>query len=96
MSEYIYLLHPLSDNFFDHPTPEQNNIMENHFDYLKKAAEVGKLLLAGPCLDNTFGIVIFMAVNDDAAHTFMFNDPCIKNNVMMAELHPMRISVRNH
>jgi uncharacterized protein YciI len=94
MPEYLYLLHPFRDGFFEHPTLEENTIMEEHFQYLKQASESGTVLLAGPCLDNTFGIVIFTAESDDAANNFMFKDPSVKNNVMMAELHPLRISLR--
>jgi hypothetical protein len=49
--------------------------------------------LAGPCLDDTFGLVVFRAENDEAANTFMFTDPAVKSNIMAAELHPMRISL---
>jgi uncharacterized protein YciI len=94
MAEYIYLTHPLRDGFFDQPTPEEDVIMEEHFQYLKQAADAGTVLLAGPCLDNTFSVVVFTAENDQAANTFMFNDPSVRRNVMMAELHPLHISLR--
>jgi uncharacterized protein YciI len=94
MQEYLYLTHPFREGFFEQPTPEEDSIMEEHFQYLKQATEAGTVLLAGPCLDNTFGIVVFLAKNDEAAHTFMFNDPSVLKNVMMAELHPLRISLR--
>ena len=94
MPEYIYLIHPFREGFFEQPTPEEETVMEEHFQYLKKAVEEGIVLLAGPCLDDTFGLVIFRAENEDAARTFMFNDPSIQRNVMLAELHPMRISLR--
>lgn len=94
MPEYIYLIHPFRDDFFFQPTPEENLVMEEHFEYLKQATEAGIILLAGSCLDNTFGIIVFRAKDDETAHTFMFNDPFVKKNVMMAELHPIRISLQ--
>ncbi len=94
MAEYIYLTHPLREGFFEQPTPEEDVIMEEHFQYLKQATDAGTVLLAGPCLDDTFGIVIITAENDKAAHSFMFNDPSVRKNVMMAELHPLHISLR--
>ena len=54
---------------------------------------MGVVLLAGPCLDETFGVVVLTADSEAAARAFMLNDPAVKNNVMMAELHPMKISV---
>jgi uncharacterized protein YciI len=94
MAEYIYLIHPLRDGFFEQPTPEEDVIMEEHYQYLKQATDAGIVLLAGPCLDDTFGLVIFTAENDKTANTFMFNDPSVRKNVMMAELHPLHISLR--
>jgi uncharacterized protein YciI len=94
MPAYLYLIHPFRDGFFENPTSEENIIMDEHFLYLKQAAQAGTVLLAGPCLDNTFGIIIFEAENDETARDFMFHDPSVMKNVMMAELHPLRISLR--
>jgi uncharacterized protein len=94
MPEYIYLIHPYRHGFFDTPTDEEETIMDEHFAYLKKGAEAGTVVLAGPCTDDTFGVVVFQAENEDAANVFMFGDPSVKKNVMAAELHPMRISIR--
>ena len=94
MPEYIYLTHPLRDGFFEQPTPHETAVMEEHFQYLSHATETGRVILAGPCLDDTFGIVVFHAEDDATARAFMFNDPSVKENVMMTELHPMRISLK--
>jgi len=93
MPDYLYILHPYRHGFFEQPTPEEAAIMEEHFAYLRKAAEAGQGLLAGPCLDDTFGLVVFRAENEAAANAFMFNDPSVKKNIMAAELHPMRVSL---
>jgi uncharacterized protein YciI len=92
MPAYLYIIHPFRDGFFEQPTPEETGVMEEHFQYLKQANESGALLLAGPCLDNTFGIIVFSAESDASAQTFMFNDPSVKKNVMMAEIHPLEIT----
>lgn len=93
MPEYVYLTHPFREGFFEQPTPEENIIMEEHFQYLSKATDAGIVLLAGPCLDNTFGLTVFIAEDDETAQAFMFSDPSVKNNLMMAELHPIHISL---
>jgi uncharacterized protein YciI len=95
MAEYLYLIHPYRQGFFDSPTREEEAVLEEHFNYLKEAADAGIVLLAGPCLDKTFGLVVFQAKDDKAASAFMFTDPSVKKNVMMAELHPMRVSIRS-
>jgi len=93
MPEFIYLIHPLRSGFFDHPTLLEDAVMGMHFEYLKQATSQGVVLLAGPCLDETFGVVVIRVENDAAAREFMLNDPAVKNNVMMAEIHPMKISL---
>jgi len=93
MKEYIYLIHPLRRAFFECPTPLEEQAMEAHFEYLKQATADGVLVLAGPCLDETIGVVVIRAENDEVARTFMLNDPSVRSNVMMGELHPMKISL---
>ena len=94
MPEYIYLIHPFREEFYKNPTNKEESAMGEHFAYLKKGTAAGIVLLAGPCLDDTFGIVIFRADDDAGAQAFMHNDPSVKANVMMAELHPMRVSLQ--
>jgi uncharacterized protein YciI len=94
MPEYLYLIRPFRQDFFKQSTPEEDKAMQDHFQYLKKATAAGKVLLAGPCLDDTFGLVVFQAQDDAAARAFVHNDPSVAANVMLAELHPMRVSLR--
>jgi len=93
MPDFLYLIHPLRHEFFENPTPFEDEVMDEHYAYLKKATKEGIVLLAGPCLDETFGIVVLTAEDEAAARNFMLNDPAVKNNVMMAELHPMKVSI---
>ena len=93
MNTYIYLIHPLRDGFFEAHNAAEQAAMEAHFAYLQAATAAGTVVLAGPCLDDTFGLVIFHAVDESAAQAFMMNDPSVQANVMMAELHPLRISL---
>ncbi len=93
MKEFIYLIHPFRHEFFDHPTPFEDQVMEEHYEYLKGATLRGTVLLAGPCLDETFGVVVIRAESEEAARDFMLNDPSVSSNIMMAELHPFKISL---
>ena len=94
MPDYLYLIHPYRHGFFEQPTSDEESVIEEHFQYLKNAASNGSVILAGPCTDDTFGLVVFRAKSDEAANAFMFADPSVQKNVMVAELHPMRISIR--
>ncbi len=93
MPEYIYLIHPLRHEFFESPTSLEDRVMDEHYEYLERALHDGKVLLAGPCLDETFGVVVLQAETDQAARDFMLADPSVRSNVMMAELHPMKVSL---
>jgi uncharacterized protein YciI len=93
MSRYLYLTRLTRPAAFDHPTEEESAIVGTHFAHLKAATEAGLVLLAGPCLDGAFGIVLFEAASDEAARAFMASDPAIQGGVMAGELHPIRISL---
>jgi uncharacterized protein YciI len=93
MPDFIYLIHPLREGFFEQPTEDESLAVESHFQYLKTSVEKGQVLLAGPCLDQTFGLVVFHAQDETSANDFMMNDPSVQSNVMMAELHPFKISL---
>lgn len=94
MPEYIYLIRPSRSGFFQQSTPDEERTMAEHFEYLKKATIQGTVILAGPCLDETFGLVIIQAEDETAARAFMLDDPSVKANVMRSELHPMHVSLR--
>ena len=93
MPRYIYLTRLTRPESFDRPTAQESAVISTHFAHLKAATEAGKLLLAGPCLDGAFGIVLFEAESDIAARAFMESDPAIAGGVMTGELHPLRISL---
>ena len=95
MSEntFIYVFKACRPDLISNTTPEEEEILETHFEYLKKNLDEGILILAGPCLDREFGIVIFRAESEKEAETFMNNDPAVKGGLMTAELHQFRISL---
>lgn len=93
MPHFIYLIHPLREGFFQDPSDEENAAMEEHYRYLSAGIESSQVLLAGPCLDDTFGLVVFQADDETSATAFMMKDPSIQKNIMMAELHPFSVSL---
>jgi hypothetical protein len=66
MPEFIYLIHPLRHEFFENSTERENAVMDEHFEYLKRATSDGVVLLAGPCLDDTFGVVVLLFMSRSA------------------------------
>lgn len=92
-SHYIYVNRVVRPAMVTDPTPDEQRIMADHFDYLKAKLNEGQLVLAGPCLDASFGVVIFSAHDDDAARRFMEADPAIAQGVMTADLRPFKLSL---
>jgi len=93
LSTFIYMLRPKRRSLIDETTPEEEARLGEHFEYLERALEDGKLILAGPCLDGEFGVVVFRASTQEAALEFMQSDPAVRHGLMTAELHPFRVSL---
>ncbi len=95
--EYIYVL-KLSPEFYnpDNWTERENNIVQDHFNRLKKMLEEGSLVLAGRTLntdDDGFGIVIFNAASDEEAERIAESDPAVKAGIMSAQVFPYRTAL---
>lgn len=61
-----------------------------HLDNIKKMAEMGKLFMAGPFLDNQEirGIYIFDVATIEEARALTATDPAIQAGSLIMELHP--------
>lgn len=93
MNEYVYLIRATRPGFAEGSTPEEDAAMSAHFQYLKGLLAEGTLILAGPCLDTAFGVVIFRAQSLEDARRIMESDPSVMSGVMGAELHEFRVSL---
>ena len=97
MPHYIYKIQPARLGMLtDKPTPTEESILSEHFNYLKQLTEEGVVIVAGRTLtadENSFGIVIFEADNEFAAQQIMDNDPAVRSGVMKAELYPYRVAL---
>ena len=61
MSTFIYVVKLVKSEMLEKMSSEEEAVVEDHFNRLGKALAEGKLILAGPCLDGEFGIVVFRA-----------------------------------
>ena len=95
--QYLYLIQPTRLAMLtDGPTPQEEETVSRHFDYLKAIADQGIVILAGRTLntdESSFGIVIFRAESEEAARAIMNNDPAVQAGVMHARLFPYRIAL---
>lgn len=96
--QYIYIVHPTRREMLTAgPTPEESEIIGQHFTYLQDLAEKGTVLLVGRTQNNdetTFGLCIFEAGSEEEARTIMSQDPAVARGVMSAELFPYRIAIK--
>ena len=92
MTEYIYITHPYREEFFDQPTREEEIIIRKHNLYLDKAEKDGTVIFSGSCLDHTFSIVLLKEMDEKAAQSFMRDDPIVKSNFCMTELHQFNLT----
>lgn len=90
---FVYVLRLVKPESLGRMSSHDETIVDEHFEYLKKALNEGKLTLAGRCLDGEFGVVIFRAESERDAKDFMKNDPAIKKGIMTAELHPFHLAL---
>ncbi|MBC8277221.1 MAG: hypothetical protein H8E46_03255 [FCB group bacterium] len=93
MEQFLYQTIPLRKNFAFDMTDAEQEIIEEHFQYLKKLTSDSIVYLAGPVTDGSFGIVVFDAESKDFARAIMENDPAVKGGVMGAKLYPFRVSL---
>jgi uncharacterized protein len=92
---FVFIIRPRRAGFVDDPTPDEERVMGEHFQYLKAGVEAGKVLMAGPCIagEDTFGLVVFKADSEADAKAFMDNDPSVRQGVQEAKLYPFRLSL---
>ena len=79
-------------------TQDAQAIVGQHFQRLIKLKEEGIVILAGRTeynVDNPdmAGLVIFYAADDKAASQLMNEDPAVKNNIMLAKVHPYSVAI---
>lgn len=96
-AEFLYRIVPTRlEMLTSGPTTAEIAATQAHFAYLEAAKNVGVVLAAGRTLtrdENTFGIVILRAPDEEKARDFMECDPAVQAGVMRAELFPFRIAL---
>jgi len=91
--QFIYIVKPVKENFNETATEDDNNIVSEHFLYLKSLLDKNILILAGPELNAKFGIAVIETGTEEQAIEIMNNDPAVLKKVFTAELFPFRTSL---
>ena len=94
---YLYRIQPTRHEMLvEGKTPEEEEIIGEHFTYLERLTGEGVVMLAGRTLTTDkdgMGIVIFKARSDEEALALMKSDPAVSKGVMSAKLFPFRIAL---
>ncbi|NPE09016.1 MAG: hypothetical protein GNW80_12100 [Asgard group archaeon] len=93
---FFGIIKPTQEDFMTHSTEEDNEIMGVHFQYLKDLLAKGKLVLAGPVLNEKkpMGIMIFECETIEEAKELLDNDPSVKAGIqIIKKLEPFKLSL---
>ena len=93
VSEWLCIIRPPRQTFMQDASPEEQEVMSRHFEYLKGLLADGKLILAGPSLDVAFGIIVLEAETEEEARRLIEADPSVAEGIQTPELHPFRASL---
>lgn len=93
---WLLVLRPTRIEMPFDPTEDENRIVGEHFEYLQRLRDEGKLVLAGPSPvpGDPIGIGVFDLEDEAEVRAIVAADPAVVNGVMTAEVRPFRISVR--
>lgn len=93
-SEYIIILEPGREGMPDNHTPQEQEILREHFEYLKSLTDRGVAVIAGHTTEApVMGIVVFRADDRPAADAIMSSDPAIDKGVLKGRLADFRIAL---
>lgn len=95
--QFLYRIQPTRHEMLtEGTTPEEREIIGEHFAYLQHLTNEGIAILVGRTLNtdkDSMGIVIFKANSEEEALALMNDDPVVSKGVMQAKLFPFRIAL---
>ena len=74
-------------------TPEEEGIMGEHFEYLKKRVAEKRIVMAGPVWKPTFGMMILRVDSEEEALGILKEEPSIKKGLHDYEMQEMILSL---
>lgn len=90
MDNYVFGMLKKGPNWNATQTAESKKIGEGHMAHINKMAATGKLVVAGPMMDNgeIRGLLIFKQMTVEEAKALASEDPAVKAGRLVLELHP--------
>ena len=77
---YFIELHGTRDGWPDNMTPAEQQVMTEHYLYLRDLAVKGKVLMAGPVFGN-FGMIVLAVYSEAEAKEIMAQEPSVTKGV---------------
>ncbi len=93
MHQFLYLIKPKNDWTNGEMTEQEEQLMGEHFMYLKEKFDAGKIMMVGPCVDKSLGVGIIEAETKEEAEDIGKNDPAVKAGIVTLELKEMRVAL---
>ncbi|MGD2103162.1 MAG: YciI family protein [Acidimicrobiia bacterium] len=94
---FLYQFHPGErQELMTNPdawTEADEKVFDQHYEYLRRGTEDGRIVLAGRSQDGVGPALVIIDIPDetDARH-FMENDPFVESGLFTASLHPYRVA----
>ena len=90
MAHYVAGFLRKGPNWSAAETPESRAIQEGHLANIRRMADAGKLVVAGPLTDggDLRGMLIFRNTTPEEAKALVASDPAVKSGRLVLELHP--------
>lgn len=80
------LIHTPCENWVDSLSFREQHGVKDHIDYMSAFLDNKKLLLGGPFLDNSGGMMICKVESSDEAEKIANDDPAVKNGLLKVEV----------
>ena len=77
-------------------TAEEQAVMGEHFVYLRDLTARKKVLMAGPCLDPVFGLIVLQVESAAEARAILEGDPSVKARLHTYDLNELKVALRAH
>jgi uncharacterized protein len=89
-SQFVIVLER-GPNWLPEKSASQQPLLE-HGRYLQHLMEIGKLVVAGPFLDDQGGLILLKAANLAEAQQIAGEDPASRNGILRPTVHPFTIA----
>lgn len=91
MPTYLYRIEPKRPSMPERPTAAEAAAVEEHFAYLERHHDAGRVSFVGRTLSAPFvGLAVFEAADAEAAERFLREDPAVVAGVFVGTVQAFR------